>query len=117
MAKDVKPGDVVWVTWTWRGKPERYPVAKVGRTLAHIKNHGRTEAFRLDDGRINDRTGGASFQTQAEKDAGDRAAAAVKVLRDAGLEVRPGRRHPLALLESLAATVAEYQRLSESTEA
>lgn len=117
MAKDVKPGDLVWVfeSWNRNGGPERYAVAKVGRTLAHISMHGRTEAFRLDTGRLNDGRGSTYFRTQAEMDERERIAAATGVLEDAGIELRLGLRPPLALLEALAATVAEYQR-TETTE-
>lgn len=51
------------------GGPTEVTVVKVGRTLVHVTGrgrYGRTETFRIEDGRANDNYGHGWIQTQDE---------------------------------------------------
>jgi hypothetical protein len=111
---EIKVGDEVRVFDRTRGRHivERPgEVVKVGRTLLTIayggnKPYPREAKFRMDTGRINDNYGGVWFKTPEQTAAEECAERATKVLREAGLEIRPGHRPADVLLEALAAVVS-----------
>jgi hypothetical protein len=106
MAKDIKQGDMVWVC-SRSAEPQMRKILKVGRSYAYAERN--LEGFRLSDGRSKD--GFAWLLTVAEMDEQQRRKVAVDALHDAGLSLRGTADVPsLALLEALAATVAEHQR-------
>jgi hypothetical protein len=108
----IKPGDEVLVYDGWHARQDRTAipgeVVKVGRTLVRIRYRGREEAFRIDTGIINDSNGGAEFETPEQAEARARKDAALAVLREAGFEVRMGRKPSGGLIEALAAVVETF---------
>jgi hypothetical protein len=115
-SQSIKVGDEVRVFYSdgreRRNRPaDGYPgeVVKVGRTLVTIRWHGGEDAFRLDTGRLNDRYGNtAYFLTPAQAEADRRQDAALALLKEAGFEVRLGRRPDGELIERLAVTVLDW---------
>lgn len=115
MNTTLQPGDEVRVfdrNATRVGQPEGGwigHVARVGRKLAYIdwpRASGDTpDPFRLEDGRRNDNYGGQWFRTLEQVTEDQRWSAAVGVLRDARVDIRPGHSLSLDQVEAMAAIV------------
>src|SRR4051794_10305145 len=69
-----------------RSGPEEVTVTKVGRRLVTVTRRGeRTETFRIEDGRANDRYEHGWLQTREQYEAEQERGAVVRRLRDLGV--------------------------------
>jgi len=102
------------------GQPEGgWPgeVVRVGRKLVYItfaraawNKRESGEAFRLDDGQINDNHGNRYFLTVEEADYRLRRETAVTALREVGIHVQTYSRLSLEQIEALAAVAAGFEQ-------
>jgi hypothetical protein len=115
----------VWIYRYYRHSsdgPEEGRVTKVGRTLVTVAsghNGYRTEQFRMDTGRLNDKSYGSGtyIQTDEEKLEAERRSAVLQKLLDQGIrfELRSAqsmhRLYSVETLERLAAVIEESGEL------
>jgi len=86
-------------------------VTKIGRTLFTVEKqgvhgHSQSDQYRIETGRRNDSYSHQHVQTldQVERDIRERDALAV--IKEAGFEIKMGKRPSLGLLEAVAETIA-----------
>lgn len=118
--KAVKAGDEVRI-YDANGKRLHQPdggwpgeVVKAGRTLAHITSshpyfQGKPLAFRLDDGRRNDRYGHQRFLTMDEVEERERRRAALAIIEQRGLQEKTRHGVSLEVLEAVATALTAYE--------
>jgi hypothetical protein len=113
----IKAGDTVSIHTGRRGGAVTGEVVKIGRTLAHIRYHGRTETFRLDTQIMTGPQIGYATYYETAEDAilRERREAALATLKEHDIEIRMGRERNFAL-EQIEALAEVARTFTETTE-